>query len=218
MRGPGLSVAALVVLLLPQFVDGPAIQPIISCDQGVLLGVVEVPGARGTVYLLTDPDLIATHGLRRGDNALAAVRIIEAIRRSGGPVVFEETIHGHTAYPSVWRELFRFPLVLVTLQLALSALVLLWLAMVRFGAPLPAVGRLAAGKRFLIDHMAAVQRLNGHTPDAVRRYYHRTVRLVAQRLNIPPAVEGDALDARIARSESIRRPTVALTDVRQPSQ
>ncbi len=198
----------------PQLIAGDALESIIGCDQGVLFGALKVPGAAGPIYVLADPDLIANHGLTRGRNALTAVRIVEFARRLRGPVVFEETVHGHSAHPSILRDLFRYPLVLATLQVALVGTVVLWLAMVRFGAPLHAPARFGAGKRYLIEHLATVQRLNGHTPAALRRYFRSTRLLVARRLNIPDSVQGSEFTHRIAQCESARGPSQSLDDVR----
>src|SRR6185436_16030104 len=110
------------------------------------------------------------HGLARGDNAAIALAAIEAERPVGGVVVVDETLHGHVAAPSLWRELFDFPLSLATLSVLLALAFLLWAAMGRFGKPRPDTRPLGAGKRYLIDNTAELTRHGGHAAHALERY------------------------------------------------
>ncbi|MCH8155659.1 MAG: hypothetical protein IH786_10430, partial [Proteobacteria bacterium] len=40
----------------PQLIEGDALDPIIACDQGVLLGSLNLPDSAGRTYVLADPD------------------------------------------------------------------------------------------------------------------------------------------------------------------
>ena len=55
--------------------------PIVSSPEGILLG--ELGRADGRVLVLADPDILATHGLGKGDNANLAFRIIDNLRDEG---------------------------------------------------------------------------------------------------------------------------------------
>lgn len=161
------------------------IQPWIECDQGVLLGRV------GDLYVLSDPDLLANHGLVRGDNAALALASFARIKGSGA-IVFDETVHGHRLEPSFFRELGRFPLVLVAVQLLLLFAVLLWTASARFGAPVPRPPAIAAGKAFLVENIVALLNRRGRHGVAMRRFARQRVRAAAERLRVPRGSSDDA--------------------------
>ena len=155
------------------------IEPLVACDQGILLGRI------GDLFVLSDPDLIANHGLANGANAALAVAMVRAAKGTGA-VVVDETCHGHAAERSVWTELGKFPLVLVAVQWLLLLGLALWIAAERFGAPLPAPPALAAGKAVLIDNVVALLDRRGRHAPTVRRYVRQRVRRAAEWLHVPP--------------------------------
>ena len=119
----------------PQLVESPRLRAIVASDQGVLLGELPYGGQR--VWLLSDPDILSNNGIGLGDNAVLAVRVIEALRTRQGTVIIDETIHGFRLAPNMWRAAFEFPFAVPTV-LALVALgALMWSATGRFGAPVP---------------------------------------------------------------------------------
>ncbi len=139
----------------------------------------------GTILVLADPDLISTHGLRKGENAALAVEIIERLRGPDGVVVIDETVHGHEVEASIWRELFDFPLVLAVVQAAFAAGALLFAGLRRFGSPLPPPPAMAAGKEGLIQNTADLQRFAGHSAHALKRYLASALREVGEALHAP---------------------------------
>ncbi|MBL9076893.1 MAG: hypothetical protein JNL08_05285 [Planctomycetes bacterium] len=155
-------------------------EPLLWCDEGVLLARI------GGVAVLADPDLIANHGLLRGDNAALIVQILRHLRGDArGAVVFDETLHGHAIEPSIWRVAGQFPQVLVSAHLLLLLALVLWIACDRFGAPLPPPAAIAAGKRFLIDNAAALLARGSHHGPSLRRYGQQRVRATAEALHAP---------------------------------
>ena len=56
---------------------------VVTQDEG-LAG--ELRRGRHRILILSDPDLLSNHGLRRGDNAVLAVRLIDHLRPAGGAV------------------------------------------------------------------------------------------------------------------------------------
>jgi len=169
------------------------IRPLVFCDQGVLLGGI------GNFYVLSDPDLIANHGLPRGDNAALVVSLLRALCDRGA-IVFDETLHGHEIEPSIWHAAGQFPLVLVPAHLLLLVSLTLWLAYGRFGAPLPVPAAIAAGKQFLIDNTAALLRSGGHHGPSLRRYARQRVRAIAEAMQAPRGLaDGPCRDWLLAR-------------------
>ncbi|MHA1536070.1 MAG: DUF4350 domain-containing protein, partial [Alphaproteobacteria bacterium] len=137
-------------ILKPQLVVSPSLRPIVASDGGLLVG--QLAGARGTVWIVSDPDIFANHGIGKGENAKIAVGLIRSLRVSGGPVVIDASVHGAGGRPSLWSALLELPFVLVTIAGSLALAVMLWAGAGRFGAPRPVAPLLEAGKLTLIDN------------------------------------------------------------------
>ena len=175
-----------------QLVSGGSLRPIIRTDAGVLFGAIGDPDA-GQIYVLSDPDILANHGIRGGANAALALRLIELARVGDGPVVFDETIHGFTAKPNLWRGLLELPFAIVTIAGLLAAAMLVWATVGRFGAPQPVPPALPAGKAGLIHSTAELLVFGRRTRHLVERYFSIIRRDVARRLHAPRSLRGHDL-------------------------
>lgn len=162
-------------------------------------------------YVLTDPDILNNHGLRSPENALFAINLIDKLRE-GGPVVVDEVIHGYAQQPSLLRTLFRFPLVLATMQVLICALLAIWAAMVRFGPKKAAPPPIAPGKDFLIQNTAALLRYGGHHANALQRYLVQSVAAVRHALHAP-ALPPTQLTTWLENVRKIRGGTISLVDL-----
>jgi len=194
----------------PQLVSPGNLVPLVAYEGGLLLG--EVPRDEGILYVLSDPDILANHGIGRGRNAEFIVRTLMDLGAGERPVVIDETTHGHAARPSVWRHLFGFPLLITTLHALLTLGILFWAATGRFGAPeSPRVG-LMAGKGILIDNTAELLQFTGHATNSLRRYLEQTVHHAAARLHAPPSRPEALLPwlATIARRRGVTEDLEAL--------
>lgn len=165
------------------------------------------------VYVLADPDVINNAGLTRPGNARFVVALLDQLR-GGGPVVFDETLHGFAEEPSLWKALFRFPLALVTLHVVLLLLVVVWAGLGRFGPARGAPPALAAGKEYLVRNTAALLRVAGHHGHALERYLVAAVDTVKAELHAPRDLAPGDLPAwlervRAARGASIPYPELA---------
>lgn len=190
-----------------QLVRGAALRPIIATERGMLVGEI-VERNRRTV-VLSDPDVISNHGLAREGNAALALALITRLRKVGGTVVFDETIHGYTApAANPFLLLFRFPFLVATLQGLAAIALLLWATMARFGAPQSAPPPLSAGRAGLLQNMAKLIEFTGHHHVMVRRYVEETIRYVARQLHAPRALVGEALVAWLQRVGGARGVTV----------
>jgi hypothetical protein len=161
----------------------------VDSEQGTLLGELPLdpqhPERRR--LLLSDPDVIETHGLGRGANADFAAGLVESLAGARGSVSVDETLHGHFLERSLWRELARFPLVLVVLQAALAAGVLLWATLGRFGPverPRPVF---VPGTDALLDSTADLLFHARHERWSLRRFLDDTLHAVGERLRVPAA-------------------------------
>lgn len=179
-----------------QLVVDSALDPVVACPAGVLLGETRVRGRR--VWVLSDPDLLSTHGLARPGQAVLAVEVIEHLRR-GGPVVLDETLHGFTRPPGLWDELLAPPLGLLVLAGLLLSLALCWRGAVRWGSARPPAPALEPGNRTLVRHAGALLAHAGYERAMLSRYLGDSVRWVAARLHLPegedPAAQAERLDA-----------------------
>lgn len=205
------SLGAVPEIESPQLIKGGGIAPIVAADAGVLVG--RVTTRRGRVWVLSDPDVLANHGLGSGNNAAFVVSLLAFLRQPGGAVVFDETHHGFLQPPSLWRAAFRPPFAIVTFQALVAVAVLMWAAVGRFGAPVPVPRPLISGKGALIDNAANLLESRGLSGDVFVRYVTSVQRDVARRLNAPRHLEEgglvDLLD-RIARARGIADSLAAL--------
>lgn len=174
------------------------------------LGYTLLYGADGK-YVLADPDVMNNHGLRRAENALFTINLIDRLRE-GGPVVIDEVIHGYAQQPSLLRTLFRFPLVLATMQVLICALLAIWAAMVRFGPKRAAAPPIAPGKDFLIQNTAALLHYGGHHADALRRYLLQSITAVRHALHAP-ALPGTQLTDWLENVRRMRGGTISLVEL-----
>ncbi|MGA7240795.1 MAG: DUF4350 domain-containing protein [Bryobacteraceae bacterium] len=168
-----------------QLMHSARLRPLLAGPEGMLIGEIREHGRR--LVVLSDPDLIANHGIARGDNAEIVVSLIQKLRAGrAGAVVFDEFVHGYSARPfHMLGILFQFPFVLVTAQAALAIALLVWAASGRFGAPRELPPAIDAGRRSLIDAGAALVSRNGDPSVLASRYYEEMVRDAASSLRAP---------------------------------
>lgn len=166
-----------------------------------------------TVFVLTDPDVLNNAGLARAGNARFAVRLVD-YARFGGPVVFDETLHGYAEEPSLWKALFRFPLALVTLHVTLLVVVVVWAGLGSFGPAKSAPPALAAGKEYLVRNTAALLRVAGHHGHALDRYLATAVDAVRAELHAPRDLGVAELPAWLERVRAARGGTIPFPELR----
>ncbi len=199
-------------LAAPQLLASKDLTPLLRCPEGILVGELQVGDQRALV--LSDPDLLATHGLGKGDNAVLAVRLLEWLgaAKDGRPLLVDETLHGFEIQPSITRELLSFPLLLAALQAGLAALLAGWAAAVRFGRPRPAPRALSPGTAFLVEASAALLQHGGHAGHALGAYWRDAREEVLRRLHGRAAPPADP-DAALRRLVAARGREAALTDL-----
>ncbi|MFO1056727.1 MAG: DUF4350 domain-containing protein [Dongiaceae bacterium] len=214
-RAPSWTVRelrALPTLPAPQLMVSRKLRPVVAGPDGMLVGQLETDNGR--VVVLSDPDVIANHGLGQGDNAALAVEILGLLRGPDGNVVFEETVHGYRERPvSPLALLLQFPWLLLTLQGVLALALLGWSAAGRFGAPEPLPRALPLGSATLIETGARLLDRPAHHALMVRRYLDLTLAELAARLHAPPGLAGAALAAwldRVAAARGVAAGAAAL--------
>jgi hypothetical protein len=164
-----------------QLIHSSRIKPLIAAQEGTLLGEVTEDGRR--LVVLADPDLFANHGLARGQNARLMLQIVQNVRAGSPHVIFDEDIHGFTVRPGHTLDLlFRWPLILLTLQVCMAAAFLIWSSAGRFGAPGRLPPPLGSGKASLIASSAKLLANCGQTEFLSERYRETMIRDVSTRL------------------------------------
>lgn len=201
-----------------QLIEAVNIEPLIACDRGTLLGrlimtkdTLDIDYYTNEILILSDPDLLANHGLSKGNNAAIMLKIINALRRADGPVVFDETLHGHEVSPSVFRSFFRVPLVFVLLQVLITGGMLLWMANGRFGSPRPAPTAQGRGLEYLIDNTAELLAFGGHGPFVLGRYYRAAIGSVCRRLHLERPRTSSVARSRLVNITATRSPDFDFT-------
>ena len=180
-----------------------ALTPIISADQGVLIG--KLSNHHGVeLYVVSDPDLWNTHGLNNPANAeLVGWFVSEHL--GVDTVIIDEVIHGYERAPSIWRELVSWPLNLFTLHLTILLGLAIAAAAGRMGRPLPPPlrpGMSGPGLEGLLDNTAQLLAQGGYAAYAVRRYFRMTTRDLAGRLSLPPGLD---FEEKLVRLDSLER-------------
>jgi hypothetical protein len=188
-----------------QTITSKRLTPIVADGDRILVGELKRGGKR--VFVLADPDVLSNHGLENPINAAFAAALIAELRGGDGPVVFDEALNGATGSgPNLLGHLFKPPLLPGSLLVIAAAMLLLWAAMPRFGAPDAPAPALESGKRGLIDNIASLMGFAGRRPMIVGRFVDATIQEVARLLHAPRGLTGGALTdwlLRVGRARGV---------------
>ncbi len=163
-----------------------------------------ISGSDWTGYVLSDPDLMNTHGLKDIATARAAAVIVRSLRRGQGPVIFDLTLSGYRRSPNLLRLVFEPPLLGATLCALFAALLMGIHAATRFGAPLASGRVFALGKQALADNSAALIAMTRREHRIAPRYAAAIRRRVARIVGAPADARDDDLNATL---DEMRRPS-----------
>ncbi|MDU8942604.1 hypothetical protein [Ovoidimarina sediminis] len=142
--------------------------------------------------VVSDPDLLNTHGLRLGGTAEVAAGLLKDL--SGGQDILIDysegfwTRSGDTAEatPRTWSDflaLFGRPFAVLWLGLVIAAVLSLWRAGVRFGPPIrPFRDGPGAARSVSVEAQARLLRLTGDTPALLRAYADARLLRLAERV------------------------------------
>jgi hypothetical protein len=152
------------------------------------------------LFVLSDPGLLANHGLHKGHNAALLSDIIDHIHRTSRhratptrhpTIVIDEVSHGFLERPTLMGLLTRFPVNLFVIQLLLLATLILWASALRFGPPRPDEDEPRHDKLNLIERGAALMGAGRHLDYLTRQHLLYTTQRVAQQLGAPAQMSAE---------------------------
>ena len=193
-----------------QTFTGSSWRPIITDGSGhMLLGQLgEKP-----IYVLSDPDLLNTHGLKQLQNARVGVALLDELR-GRGPIYLDTTLHGFKRSRNVFRLALEPPFVGATLCLVFAAVLAGLFAAARFGPPARVERAIAYGKQALTDNTAGLIRLARRENRMGDRYAVYTRGEVGRAVGAPHDLDEDALEAFLDRLSRLASLT-PFTELRQ---
>ena len=170
----------------PQLVNSDALEALLARPDGILAG--EMTDGDSQIIVLADPDVIANHGLHRGDNARLALGLIERLKPAPEATIhFDETLHGFAIVPSLARLLMAPPFLAATLLVLGSVAITVWRAAVGFGRPHasdepePAFG---SGHETLLRNAGRLLGAGDHAVYIADRYASISLEEAARRLHL----------------------------------
>ena len=197
--------------VVAQLMRGDGMEPVVGTGEAMLVGRIREDDRE--VWVLSDPDVMANHGIGKGENLRFMLSLLNALASSrngshNASLVFDETVHGFQKHQgSPLQLLVRFPYFIVTLLLCASGVLAFLAGAGRFGAARRILPNLDFGKARLIDNSARLLQYTDHHAEVLRRYLNMTVRSVALGLHAPQDLDGVALADwldRIGRSRGVK--------------
>jgi hypothetical protein len=151
------------------------------------------------VWILTDPDLVATHGLAKpGVPTFAAELFRDALDGSDGAVVVDEAHHGFELRPSFFARFGRPPLSYLLFHAGVLFALAWWAGAVRFGPAARPAAPPADGRAGLVELTAdLLVSARGGAAGATARHAEHRLRDAAARLRIDPGLPPNELVPRV---------------------
>lgn len=177
-------------------ISGPGWIPVIVDETGAAVLAMR----QGTgIYVLADPDLLNTLGLKTLGGAQAAAKTLALIRAEGTPVIFDLTLSGFQRSRNLPRLLLEPPLLGVTLCLLAATILAALQAAVRFGPARPGDRAVALGKRALADNTAGLVSLARREHRMAAPYALLARAAAARAIGAPRQLDGAELDGFLDR-------------------
>jgi hypothetical protein len=192
-----------------QTISGPDLKPLVTDSAGRAV-VAQVGDSQ--MFVLSDPDLFANHGIADRRQAAAALALLDYLNVTDAEsILFDVTLNGLGSARSPLRLAFDPPFLGVTLALTAALLLAALQALVRFGAPRRAERAIAFGKAALVANAAALVRKAGRERALGARYAQMIRDRAIAAFAVPPRLRGSAVDEYLDRLEG-RRPFSELAE------
>lgn len=211
------------VIYGPQTLRAPTCTPIIGSRDAMVLARCflvsrRAGGVSAEALVLADPDLLNTHGLRLGENAVIARTVLTELA-AGGDILIDRST-GLWTLPEerpvvrerTWADLARFfdaPFRLLWVLLAIGTVLVLWRAWLRFGAARPfAEDGPPAARAASVGAEVRLLRAAGDRRALVRSYVEARLRRFSAILFPSHVAFGEAQMWRVLRATSPDRTRV----------
>ncbi|MDP2258852.1 MAG: hypothetical protein Q8J89_03955 [Caulobacter sp.] len=181
---------------------------LVSDDQG---DVILARTRDRKTYILSDPDLLNTMGLRSLDTARAADAMLDLVRPEG-PLIFDVSLHGFKRSRNLLALALEPPFLGGTLCLVAAALLAGIGAAIRFGPVRRAAPPYAMGKGALVVNTAGLIRMARREHRMAEGYARLCRDLAARAVGAPRQLEPAQLDAFLDRL-SVQRGAPLFTDL-----
>jgi len=197
----------------PQLMRSAKLCPLVSNGEAMLIGRL---CRRPSVIVLADPDVLANHGLWRGDNAVLALSLVSRLRNGSGPIVALDVVTAQPPARSIWRLAFAPPFVLIALAALVALAVAGWAAATRFGPAAAEPPDRPAGIFTLIDVAARLLRGAVDGGRLLRRYADLVTLDLGRRLHAPRRLQGAAeIGAWLDAARPARTPGLGYAALRR---
>lgn len=187
-----------VKLIQAQLVRAEAFRTWVGAEAGWLLG------RRGPLWVLSDPDLLANHGIGEAGNARFVAALLTLVTDGEASLVIDESIHSPAPSKNLIRLLMEPPLLYVTLTVLAAAIALVWMAAGRFGTPDPDPPAIARGHDALIETMVRLVAAGERDAVVISRYLTGQLHEVAARLHAPAELDEAGLTRWVDRVAAAR--------------
>ncbi len=186
-----------------QLITSGPIDTIIGTDEGTIFG--QVTGRN--IYVLSDPELMNTHGLAHIDNARLMLMMFEAITENDKsfPITFDTTINGFERSRNLLQLLFKPPLLGATLFAFAASILLGWAAFVRFGREPVSRPEFATGRASLIASTAGLFEQTAREHLLAKQYADIVDRLTVTELGYPDDLTPQQVQDILKTIETSRR-------------
>jgi hypothetical protein len=183
-----------------QTVSGKGWRPLLVDARGKAVLAMSTDPA---LFVLSDPDLLNTHGVADLATARAARAMLDDLRNDG-PVVFDVTLNGFKRGRSLLKLALEPPLLGVTICLLAAAAMMGLHAAGRFGPPQRSQRSVALGKQALADNSAALVRMARREHRMAAGYAALVRDSVARAVGAPRDLDPGELDALLDRLAASR--------------
>jgi hypothetical protein len=181
-----------------QTFSGEGIEPLITDQHGniVLGGIIDYDDDTIMSYVLSDPDLLNTHGIASLQTARAGLTIIDFAADPATPIAFDMTLHGIERTRNMLQLVFVPPFLPAVLCLSFAGVLV---TIAAFGPRLRqrTMREVPLGKLTLVDNSARLISLAGRTMHMRDRYIAMIRRQAAHAVGLPAGASETQLTAML---------------------
>lgn len=169
-------------------------------ERGVV--AADWPAGRGTVFVLTDPNIFSNAKLLEADNVTFTYNL-SRWHGNGGVVYFDEFHHGFSNVPSLGSAMRRSAAGWGIYQAILAVLVVVFGRALRFGAPVPAFTRRRRSALEYVRSVANLYRAAQAGSAVLEVLYTDFRRRAVARLGTHPGISNEKLALLIAARDDV---------------